>query len=68
MKTRVDSRLAREAVRFDLRFACEDCVHFSGERERTCGHGWPIRVRRDALALAPAPETSCEFCKEFELG
>jgi len=76
MKTIVDPQLATEAARFDLRFACDDCVHFAPERARTCGHGWPATLRRSALdaanAGAPAEEHSEErhslsFCKEFEL-
>jgi hypothetical protein len=49
LKTPVDSRLTAEAARFALRFACEDCVHFDPDRNPTCGHGWPIRLRRSAL-------------------
>jgi hypothetical protein len=66
MKTPVDDRLVAEAARFGLRFACDDCVHFSPERERTCGHGWPIRLHRGATDSAGSRE-SVEFCKEFEL-
>jgi hypothetical protein len=66
MKTLVDARLASEADRFRLRFACDDCVHFSPEREPTCGHGWPVRLRRSALAEEEA-HAGVEFCKEFEL-
>ncbi len=74
MKTQVDARLAAETARFDLRFACEDCVHFAPERDPTCGHGWPLRLHRSAIPrgadadganeLQPEP---LSFCKEFEL-
>jgi hypothetical protein len=70
MKTVVDARLASEASLFGLRFACDDCVHFSPEREPTCGHGWPVRLRRSALSEVSeeeAPRGGVEFCKEFEL-
>jgi hypothetical protein len=67
MRTPVDARLATEASRFALRFACEDCVHFAPERERTCAHGWPLRLRRSALDLAPSAGGAVDFCKEFEL-
>jgi hypothetical protein len=72
MKTPVDARLAAEAARFGLRFACDDCVHFAPEREtsRGCGHGWPVRLRRSALDRGDDPSESREplaFCKEFEL-
>ena len=66
MKTPVDARLTSEAARFGLRFACDDCVHFSPEREPTCGHGWPVRLRRSAISEG-APPAGIEFCKEFEL-
>ena len=68
MKTPVDARLTTEVARFSLRFACDDCVHFSPEREPTCGHGWPIRLRRDAITPTPTGGGEpVEFCKEFEL-
>ena len=62
MKTPIDPRLAGEASRFALRFACDDCVQFDAERTPTCAHGWPIRLRRSALE-----GESLSFCKEFEL-
>jgi hypothetical protein len=67
VKTPVDARLAAEANRFDFRFACDDCVHFASEREQTCGHGWPLRLRRSALDLPPDSGAPVCFCKEFEL-
>ena len=78
MKTLVDPRLTGEAALFRLRFACDDCVHFASERKPTCGHGWPVRLRRSALdapsegADGPEHERADErgalsFCKEFEL-
>jgi hypothetical protein len=62
MKTLVDLRLRDEARAFGLRFACEDCAHWDGER-RACGNGWPDRVERAALL-----GDQVAFCKEFELG
>jgi hypothetical protein len=70
LKTPVDSRLLSEAARFDLRFACDDCVHFDAERAPTCAHGWPIRLRRSALDAERTSDAEREpvaFCKEFEL-
>ena len=78
MKTPVDARLTSEAARFGLRFACDDCVHFDPERERegdgggndasrSCGHGWPVRLRRSALDPAVTGGEPLAFCKEFEL-
>jgi len=68
MKTPVDVRLIQEAAGFELRFACDDCVHFAAEREGTrgCGNGWPVLLRRSALARSPGGE-DLAFCKEFEL-
>jgi hypothetical protein len=63
VKTPVDARLRDEARRFVLRFACEDCGHWTGA---TCGNGWPGRVAREALEREDATEVV--FCKEFELG
>jgi hypothetical protein len=68
MKTAIDERLTNEATSFGFRFACEDCVHFAVERERTCGNGWPVRLHRSALdreGIEPSPPLA--FCKEFEL-
>jgi hypothetical protein len=80
MKTPVDARLLLEAARFGFRFACDDCVHFAPEREeeaeaeggrrdasRSCGHGWPVRLRRSALDPAVTGGEPLAFCKEFEL-
>jgi hypothetical protein len=68
MKTPVDVQLAGEAERFAFRFACDDCVHFASEREQTCAHGWPLRLRRSALDLREESEGApVSFCKEFEL-
>ncbi len=60
MRTKVDDRLRREAVRFSLRFACEDCAHLDGRGR--CSLGYPAAPRLDAL---DAPEL--ELCKSFEL-
>ena len=62
MKTAVDERLRDEAARFSLRFACDDCAHFDGERLR-CSLGYPAAPRRDAL---DGPHL--ELCKSYELG
>ena len=60
MRTRVDLRFLEEASRFSLRYACDDCAHFTGIR---CGEGYPIGERRER-ELHPGDEL--EFCKEFE--
>jgi hypothetical protein len=62
MKTRVDARLREEAVRYALRFACEDCAHFDHASER-CSLEYPASPRREALLAH-----ELELCKEFELG
>ena len=61
MKTRVDLVLREEARRFALRFACDDCAHWTGE---ACGNAWPTRVEADAITAGD----EVIFCKEFELG
>jgi hypothetical protein len=63
MKTRVDERLRREAARFALRFACEDCAHAAQHDGLRCSLGYPAAPRRDAIL-----ETHLEFCKTFEFG
>jgi hypothetical protein len=63
MITTVDERLRREAGRFSLRFACEDCAHFDQPRA-ACAHGYPTEAHR-AVDLAERAELV--FCKEFEL-
>jgi hypothetical protein len=69
MKTVVDSRLREQARRFELRFACDDCVHFqpsdgpSFSSSSGCSLAYPAAPRRDALTAQP----SLEFCKSFEL-
>ena len=67
MKTPVDAHLTAEAARFELRFACDDCVHFAPEREPTCGHGWPVRLRRGEIEAGGPERAPLAFCKEFEL-
>lgn len=63
MKTVVDPKLRTEAVRFRLRFMCEDCAHFAPEGP-ACAHGYPVEphqgLQLDRVELL-------EFCKEFEL-
>jgi hypothetical protein len=61
--TPVDERLRREAERFSLRFRCEECAHFSPERQR-CGNGYPTEPHR---GVELSRRLSLEFCKEFEL-
>ena len=61
MRTRVTLQLIDEARRFDLRFTCDDCAYFTGDR---CAHGWPGGERRRELAAGE----QIEFCKEFEAG
>jgi hypothetical protein len=61
MKTLVDERLRREAHRFGLRFACEDCTHFDVTGDR-CSLGYPATPRRAALDGG-----GIELCKTFEL-
>jgi hypothetical protein len=65
VRTTVDDRLRREAARFSLRFACDDCAHFEARSGRLgrCSFGYPAAPRRDAL---DAP--TLELCKSFELG
>jgi hypothetical protein len=64
MKTRVTLRFLDEADRFALRYACDDCAHFSA-RETACAHGYPLGERR-GRTLRDGDELS--FCKEFEAG
>jgi hypothetical protein len=62
VKTPIDARLRDEASRFQLRYRCDDCVHFDAARER-CTHGYPTaphRVGLDGEVLV--------FCKEFDAG
>lgn len=61
MKTGVDEQLRREAARYRLRFACDDCAHFDAESAR-CSLAYPAAPRRDALEGA-----ELELCKSFEL-
>lgn len=60
MKTVVDLRLTQEAARFDLRFACEDCVHFCDRHG--CAHGYP-----EAPSKRDLETEQVVFCKEFEI-
>lgn len=65
MKTRVDLRLLDEARRFELRFTCDDCAHFSmSEADGRCANGWPRGERARPLSAGE----HIEFCKEFEAG
>ena len=73
MKTVVDSRLREQARRFELRFACDDCVHFHLAELPECSLGYPAAPRRAALEVwppsrpSPAGAGAVEFCKSFEL-
>ena len=62
MKTLVDERLRSQALRFDFRFACEDCGHFD-DALAGCSLGYVAAPRRDALE-----GDAIELCKTFELG
>jgi hypothetical protein len=61
MKTPVDERLREEAERFQLRFRCDDCVHFDG---KNCVHGYPTEPHRRSLTK----DSFVVFCKELEIG
>ncbi len=63
MKTVVDDRLRREAARFDLKYACEHCVHFDPP-SGACAEGYPNAGHRDVRVETAAV---LEFCKSFEL-
>jgi hypothetical protein len=62
VKTLVDERLRRQALRFDFRFACEDCGHFD-DVLACCSLGYVAAPRRDALE-----GVAIELCKTFEIG
>jgi hypothetical protein len=61
--SRVDERLRDEALRFGLRFGCENGVHFAPET-RACGNGHPTTPH---LLVDLGRVQSLEFCKEFEV-
>ncbi|MGZ3416603.1 MAG: hypothetical protein ACXVEF_24950 [Polyangiales bacterium] len=61
MKTRVTLQLLEEARRWELRFTCDECAHFQGDR---CAHGWPEGERSRTLREGE----TIAFCKEFEGG
>ena len=58
-----EQQLRQEAVRFALRYTCEDCVYFlpDGPPGHGCVHGYPNgeHLRRERGPIV--------FCKEFEL-
>jgi len=60
MKTRVTLQLLREIESYRLRYACDDCAHFT--KDETCAHGYPNGERTRALAVGD----EIVFCKEFE--
>jgi hypothetical protein len=63
VRTPVDAQLREEAVRFQLRFTCRDCVHFAVERA-ACANGYPTQAHLD---VDLDRSDGLEFCKEFEL-
>jgi len=63
VRTPIDLRLREEVARFQLRFTCEDCVHFAAER-RACANGYP---NQSHLEVDLERAETLEFCKEFEL-
>ncbi|MBW2731909.1 MAG: hypothetical protein JRH20_05910 [Deltaproteobacteria bacterium] len=68
MRIRVDSsHFHAQRLRYDLRFCCEDCAHFIGER---CAHFWPSEEHRRARYEETKEKDGVlelVFCKEFEL-
>ena len=63
MRTPVDEQLREEAQAFQLRFGCEDCVHFATDRN-ACANGYPTQPHLDVRLERRA---HLYFCKEFEL-
>ena len=63
MRTLVDQRLRSEARTYELRYACEHCVHFDAA-SGACAEGYPNASHRETR-IEQAP--SLEFCKSFEL-
>lgn len=66
MRTRVTEQLLDEARRFELRWACEHCAHFTrtdAAPKGRCGNGWPDGEHREARLRAG---DAIAFCKEFE--
>lgn len=63
MITRVDLRLRREALQFQLRFTCESCANFDPS-ERRCGNGFPVAPH---LGTDLERTETLVFCKDFEL-
>lgn len=59
----LDDRTDAELVRFALRFACEDCVHFEAA-SGACSLGYPNEAHRDG---AHRGSRRLVFCKEFEI-
>jgi hypothetical protein len=63
MRTKVDLVLRHEAAAFAFRFACEDCVHWSGAQVNACTLEYPAEPKRSAI-----DDDTLVFCKEFDLG
>ena len=66
MRSIADARFVEERIRFRLRQACEDCVHFVASEE-SCAHGYPTEDHRAARFEALAVGSEVVFCKEWEL-
>ena len=71
MRIPATPRFLVERERFALRFCCEDCALFLGERsgpadESACAHGFPTAEHRRARYEDPSAELV--FCKEWECG
>ena len=63
MKTRVDPVLRDEALRFRLKFRCEDCAYWESDGSHCC-HGYPTEPHVER-PLEQVDELL--FCKAFEL-
>lgn len=63
MKTPTSASLRREAERFELRFACDDCCHRTEiAGALACSLEFPVELRRESITLE-----ELAFCKSFEL-
>jgi hypothetical protein len=63
VQTPVDEQLRREASRYSLRYACQNCAHFAPETG-TCAEGYP---NHDHVAAPLETTRTLIFCKSFEL-
>jgi hypothetical protein len=64
VRTEVDAELRRDATRYGLRYACEDCAYFVAPTGG-CAEGFPNAMHR-ARPL-DVETTALVFCKRFEL-